>query len=162
MLGLAVASSARVRVVGQLVLKVKYCHPVFEQYSGVKERCEAILRDVLARNGASVEAIGFDDNHVHLLINLALNGLVELVKKLKGETARRLLSEFPNMKREQFWGSGFWNPSYFFDTGGSFGFVKNYVLNQRLTRQERESKARPKASQARITDWSSSVEASGL
>ncbi len=38
MLGLAVASSARVRVVGQLVLKVKYCHPVFEEYAGVKER----------------------------------------------------------------------------------------------------------------------------
>ena len=162
MLGLAVASSARVRVVGQLVLKVKYCHAVFETYMGVKERCEAILRAVLARNGATVEAVGFDGNHVHLLINLALNGLVELVKKLKGETGRLLLSEFPNMKRERFWGSGFWNPSYFFDTGGSFAYVKNYVLNQRLTKQERESKAGPKAFQAKITDWFPASEASGL
>ena len=162
MLGLAVASSARVRVVGQLVLKVKYCHPVFEEYAGVKERCEAILRDVLARNGAAVEAIGFDGNHVHLLINLALNGLVELVKKLKGETGRLLLSEFPNMKRERFWGSGLWNPSYFFDTGGSFSFVKNYVLNQRLTKKEREQKASQQAPQHKLTDWLPAVEASGL
>lgn len=162
MLGLAVASSARVRVVGQLVLKVKYCHSVFEQYAGVKERCEVILRDVLARNGATVDAVGFDGNHVHLLIGLGLNSLVELVKKLKGETGRLLLSEFPSMKKEKFWGSGFWNPSYFFDTGGAFGYVKNYVLNQRLTKQERESKARPPASQAKITDWFPANEATGL
>ena len=161
-MGLAVASSARVRVVGQLVLKVKYCHPVFEDYAGVKERCEAILRDVLARNGAAVEAVGFDDNHVHLLVNLALNGLVELVKKLKGETARKLLSEFPSMKKERFWGSGFWNPSYFFDTGGSFEFVKNYVLNQRLTKRERERKASRQEQQHTLTGWLPVEEATGL
>ena len=140
MSGIVVASSARVRVIGQLVLKVKFCHPVFREVPGVKERCEVILREVFARNGVAVDAMGFDDDHVHSLVNVALNYLVELVKKVKGETARKLLAEFPGMKKAYFWGSGFWNPSYYFDTGRNFEVVKQYVLNQKLTRLEREKK----------------------
>ena len=120
-------------------MKVKYCHAVFETHPQVKNRCEAILRDVLTRNNVAVEAIGFDDNHIHFLLNIALNNLPELVKKLKGETGRKLLEEFPEVKRKYFWGSGFWNPSYYFDTGGPFDHTKNYVLNQKLTKREREA-----------------------
>ena len=152
MLGIVVASSARVRVVGQLVLKVKYCHAVFEDVPGVKERCETILREVLARNGVAVAAMGFDSDHVHSLVNVALNHLEELVKKLKGETARKLLAEFPEMKKKYFWGSGSWNPSYYFDTGGEFERVKNYVLDQALTKKEREQKTSNK-DQRTITDY---------
>ena len=137
-MGLVVTSSARVRVVGQLVMKVKYCHPIFSVYPEVKKRCEEILREVLTRNGVPVEAMGFDSNHVHFLLNAGLNWLPELVKKLKGETGRKLLAEFPEVKREWFWGSGFWNPSWYFDCGGEFGRVKQYVLDQPLTKRERE------------------------
>ncbi len=135
------------------MMKVKYCHSVFSEVNGVKERCEAILREVLARNGVAVEAIGFDANHVHFLVNVALNYLPELVKKLKGETARKLLTEFPLMKKNYFWGSGFWNPSYYFDTGGNFEFVKNYVLDQPLTKKQRELESKYSDAQRTLTDY---------
>ena len=141
MMGLVVASSARVRVVGQLVMKIKYCHPIFGLYPEVKKRCEEILREVLARNSVPVEAVGFDSNHVHFLLNAGLNCLPELVKELKGETGRKLLEEFPEVKRKWFWGSGFWNPSWYFDCGGDFGRVKQYVLDQPLSKREREAQA---------------------
>ena len=154
MMELVVTSSGRVRVVGQLVLKIKYCHAVFETHPEVKKRCEAILKEVLQRNGVAVEAIGFDNNHVHLLLNIAINYIPELVKKLKGETARKLLTEFPEVKRKYFWGSGFWNPSWYFDTGGSFKQVKDYVLNQKLTRNEREAAlAQQSQNQRQLTDY---------
>jgi len=78
-----------------LAIKVKYCHKMFR-----------------------IPELGIDEDHVHFVLDAGLYPLPKIVKKLKGYTAKRLFQEYPWLKRQYFWGSGLWNPSYYFDSLG--------------------------------------------
>lgn len=47
-----------------------------------------------------------------------MKGPEYVAKALKGTTGRKLLKEFPYIKKNFFWGSGFWSPTIFFDSLG--------------------------------------------
>jgi len=76
-----------------------------------------------------------DDNHAHMVIDVALHPIPNIVKKLKGYSAKKLLQEYPWLKKKYFWASGLWNPAYFFDSLGSdVEKVVRYVKKQGLTK----------------------------
>ena len=78
-------------------------------------------------------------DHVHLVLDLGLRSVSQVVKLLKGYTARHLLREHPKLKRQYFWGSGMWNPSYFFDSlGQDIEELSHYVRQQGLPRDQRK------------------------
>jgi len=133
-----------------LGFKVKYCHKIFfSEHPGVRRRCEEIFREVEAEHGFILKELGFDDDHVHLLADLSHEySVCRMVKLLKGRSGRRILKEYPKIKREYFWGSGFWNPSYYFDSVGDANSSKmgRYVRNQKLTRK-------PDPGQKRLSDF---------
>ena len=126
--------------VGRLELrvsfKVKYCHKVFGIES-VKHRCQEIFFAVAKKYGIVIKEIGFDQDHVHLIIQLNPSMSVShAAKLLKGTSGRLLLQEFPYMKSKYFWGSGLWSPTVYFDSIGRDGQepeqISNYVRNQGL------------------------------
>ena len=112
--------------------KTKYCHNVFDIVE-FKERCEELLLLAAAEIGVEITELGFDRNHVHIdicwmRITLSVD---QISKKLKGVTGRKLLKEFPRVKRRFFWGSGLWSPVIYGDSlGREPEQLRGYIRNQ--------------------------------
>ena len=104
-------SSANGEVWAMTTFKVKYCHKIFN-FPRVRKVCCALLEEAMQRYKILYEKIGFDEDHVHILLEIDLYSKPEIARKLKGYTARKLLRAFPWMKKKFFWGSGLWNPAY--------------------------------------------------
>jgi len=123
-------SSSKGRLWAHIVYKVKYCHRIFDFYD-IKTRCEQIFLAVAENNQLEISQIGFGSHHVHMDIDLGIKSVPEVAKLLKGTSGRKLLEEFPWLKKKYFWGSGLWNPGTFFDSvGRDKEQIDKYIANQ--------------------------------
>ena len=104
-------SSANGEIWAMATFKVKYCHKIFN-FSQVRKICEALLEQAMQEHEIEYEKIGFDDNHVHILLELGIKSKPMIAKLLKGYSGRKLLKIFPWLKRKYFWNSGLWSPAY--------------------------------------------------
>ena len=112
--------------------KVKYCHKIFDDKQ-VEKRCAEIFRELDEKDGLKIGEIGFDRDHVHIDVDGGPNyAPKDIAKLLKGTSGRKLLKEFPYLKKKYFWDSGIWNPSYYFDSIGSITkeMMDEYIRNQ--------------------------------
>ena len=128
-------SSSVGRNVLHLSFKTKYCHDIFN-FPGVQRRCEEIFREVCEKRRWVLREIGFDQDHVHITIDAGTKGPEDVAKTLKGTAGKKLLKEFPYIKKTYFWGSGFWSPAIFFDSLGerTITDMDAYARNQGLPR----------------------------
>ena len=111
--------------------KVKYCHKIFRSES-VKSFCESAMRQTAQSNKMEIKEIGFEDDHVHLLVSFGpAMSISKAVGLLKGASAYQLFRQFPWLKWK-LWGGHLWNPAYFFDSVGdnSYDNLEEYVRNQ--------------------------------
>lgn len=124
-------SSSYTRIEIHVSYKVKYCHKVFD-FVEVKERCAEIFYEVAAQQRVIIKEMGFDRNHVHMdTVIRNTHRLCDVDKAFKGTSGRKLLKEFPALKRRYFWGSGFWGRQDFGDSvGRNPDVIRNYVKNQ--------------------------------
>ena len=130
-------SSNITRIELHVSYKVRYCHRVFD-FVEVKERCQEIFFEVAALHQIVIETIGFDGDHVHIDILIRnTHRMCDVDKWFKGTSGRKLLREFPEIKRRYFWGSGFWGDQGYADSvGRDPEVIKNYVRNQGKQRKE--------------------------
>lgn len=95
------------------------------------------LKDVLVeiekRYYIATETVGFDEDHVHILVQAAPryspSRVVQIVKSL---TARELFRAFPEIKKE-LWGGEFWNDGGYIGTvgeGGNAEIIRKYIQKQ--------------------------------
>ena len=61
--------------------------------------------------------MGFDNNHVHFLVDIGMYKREEVAKLLRGYSTKKFFEFFPELKLPQhegglFWDSGLWNPAY--------------------------------------------------
>jgi len=125
-------SSSVFRIEAHLSFKTKYCHNVFDIVE-FKDRCRELLLEAAVEVGAEITEIGFDRNHVHMdiqwmRITLSVD---QIAKKLKGTTGRKLLKEFPGIKKRFFWGSGLWSPVIYGDSlGREPAQIRDYIQRQ--------------------------------
>lgn len=125
-------SSSIFRFEAHVSFKTKYSHRVFDIVE-FKERCRELLLEAAADIGIQVIEIGFDRDHVHLVlawlrITLSLD---QIAKALKGRSGRILLTEFPGIKCKFFWGSGLWGDQIYGDSlGRDLEMLCNYSANQ--------------------------------
>ena len=54
-----------------------------------------------------------------------------MAKKLKGYVAKKLLKKFPWLKKQYFWGSGLWNPSYYMASPKDVAALDRYLRKQK-------------------------------
>ena len=120
---------------GQLTLHmcfvVKYRHKVFAN-ERVSKFCEHVIRQTAQRYSIHIKEIGFDTDHVHLLVSVNPSiSPAKIAHLLKGASAFKLFRAFPWLKTK-LWGGHFWSPAYFFDSVGdnTFERLENYVRNQ--------------------------------
>ena len=124
-------SSSIGRLELHISFKVKYCHKVF-RIEPVANRCKEIFQEVARKNRITITEMGFNQDHVHLVVLLNPNMSVsQMAKLLKGTSGRKLLQEFQFLKRKYFWGSGLWSPVVYFDSiGQDPAYISDYVRSQ--------------------------------
>ena len=114
-----------------LVMPVKYRKALLDgEVSGViRETAQGIEQ----RYGIEVEALGLDQNHVHVLCSAhpkyAPGRIVQIFKSL---TAREVFRQVPRIRKE-LWGGEFWTDGYYAGTVGERGnwaVVEAYVRGQ--------------------------------
>lgn len=138
--GFVRGSSSYVRLEVHTGFVVKYRHKVFNDPQ-FRDRCKEILYEAAAEIGVTIVVTGFEPDHVHLdLFMRAANSLSQVAKALKGTSGRKLLAEFPDIKRRLFWGSGLWSPALFGDSLGSDReAVRSYIRNQGACKKQPNS-----------------------
>ena len=144
-------SSSVGRNVLHLSFKTKYCHNIFN-FPELQKRCEEIFREVCEKHRWILREIGFDQDHVHFTIDAGTDGPKDIAKALKGTSGKKLLNEFPKIKKTYFWGSGFWSPTIYFDSLGerTITDMDAYARNQGLPRN-----LTPKPGQLHLDDFAS-------
>lgn len=113
------------------VFVTKYRAIIFEtnkQQSDMKD----IMIQISKEQDFEVESIEIMPDHVHLMVTFKPKySISEIVKKLKGTSARRWFLEYPETK-EKLWDGHLWTPSYYAGTLGNVSkeIVKEYIENQ--------------------------------
>ena len=93
---------------------VKYRKKIINE--AVETRLKEILTEIARDNGFSISELNTDKDHIHMLIECSpQNYIPDMLKAMKGVSARLLLKSFPEL-RKQLWGGDLWNPSYFVAT----------------------------------------------
>src|SRR3989344_5838048 len=117
------------------MFKIKYCHKIFDDEQ-VRNCCEQLFKDACKKYEIKISELGFDNNHVHMLVDMGLRTRPQIAKLLKGYVAKKLFLNFPWMKKPKqegglFWKSGLWNPSYYLESPKDMKRIINYIRNQK-------------------------------
>ena len=104
----------------------------------ITEQIEKSLFEILTKiakdNKFRILEFNTDKDHVHLLIDCSpQNYIPNMLKALKGVSARLLMKQYGNELRKQLWGGHLWNPSYFIATvsENTEQQVRDYIKRQK-------------------------------
>ena len=114
-----------------LVWCVKYRRSIL--YGEVDTDLKTILLQISQDNDFLITEMESDRDHIHLLIECKPHHYISnIVKALKGVSARALFKKHPNLKT-QLWGGHLWNPSYFVATvsENTEEQIKVYIQHQK-------------------------------
>ena len=114
-----------------LILVTKY------RRNCINEDVFAILQDqtakVLEMNGACLEEINYEPDHVHILLSAPPQAsLAKLINSIKTTTSRRIRKEMPDYIAEYYGKPLFWSRSYMIlSSGGApIEVIKQYIQEQ--------------------------------
>ena len=114
-----------------IVFPVKYRKALLRP--AVEERIKELSKEIEERYEITMEQIGLDQDHIHLLCSFHPKYSVgSVVQKFKSITARELFKTFPELRKE-LWGGEFWSDGYYVGTvseRGNWKAVERYVRNQ--------------------------------
>ncbi|WP_091235100.1 IS200/IS605 family transposase [Anaerobium acetethylicum] len=80
--------------------------------NGIDEQCKVLLSNMSEKYRFKIIAIEVMPDHIHLLLDCRPQFMIsDMVKIFKGNIARRLFLDYPDLKK-QLWGGHLWNPSY--------------------------------------------------
>jgi len=114
-----------------VVWSVKYRHKILSDK--IEKTLVELLRKIAIENGFTIQEINGDLDHIHLLIECTPQHYIpDIIKALKGVSARLLLKQYPELKK-QLWGWHLWNPSYFVATvsKNTEEQIRNYINSQK-------------------------------
>ena len=81
--------------------KIKFTHKIFD-IKEVREYCLKLFEEAFNHYKIECRRIGFDSNHVHMMIDLGNYSRPQAAKMLKGYAAKQLLKKFPLIKKKYF------------------------------------------------------------
>ena len=118
-----------------IVWITKYRKP--ELVGELAKRTRELIRQIC--KGMDVEIISghVSKDHVHLFLSVPPHiSVSELVKKIKGKSSWKIMSEFKTISK-QFWGRHFWGRGYFVASSGN---VTDEVIMEYIKNQDKEIK----------------------
>ena len=93
-----------------------------------------ILNKIARDNNFEILECNGDLDHIHLLINCSPQHYIpDMIKALKGVSARLLMKKYGEYINEMLWGGHLWNPSYFIATvsENTEMQIREYIQNQK-------------------------------
>lgn len=115
-----------------IVWCVKYRHKVIRD--NIETRLKEILYKIAEDNNFSIEEMEADLDHIHILIQCTPQHYIpDMLKALKGVSARLLMKEYGYILKNKLWGGHLWNPSYFIATvsENTEEQIRNYIKSQK-------------------------------
>jgi len=115
-----------------IVWCIKYRHEILD--GKVETRLVEILQRIANDNGFQILEANSDKDHIHLLINCSPQHYIpNMMKAMKGVSARLLMKEFGDDLKEKLWGGHLWNPSYFVATvsENTEEQIREYIQSQK-------------------------------
>lgn len=115
-----------------LVWCTKYRKSVFTNPQLVEEM-KNLLKKIADLNEVTIEQMEVMPDHVHLLISFKPKySPSNVVKALKGASARLFFQNHPEIKNNKLWGGHLWSHSYYMGTLGNMSkeTVEKYIKNQ--------------------------------
>lgn len=98
-----------------IVWCVKYRHKIL--YPKIETKLIEVLNKIAEDNGFTTIEVNTNLDHIHLLIECTPQHYIpNILKALKGVSARLLMLEFGEELRNKLWDGHLWNPSYFVAT----------------------------------------------
>ncbi|WP_135257508.1 IS200/IS605 family transposase [Thermus caldilimi] len=114
-----------------LVFTPKYRRQVF--FGEVRERLMQVLREICAERDWIVLGMEIMPDHVHIFVSAPPKwSPSDVAKILKGVSARRILKEFPKLRRGE-GGGHLWTPSFYVGSAGNISatVIERYIESQR-------------------------------
>lgn len=115
-----------------IVWCVKYRHKILS--NKIESRLKEILDKIANDNGYKIITINGDLDHIHMLIECTPQHYIpDIIKALKGVSARLLMKEYGDELKNKLCGGHLWNPSYFIATvsENTEEQIKNYIKSQK-------------------------------
>ena len=115
-----------------IVWCVKYRHKILN--NKIETRLIEILNKIAKDNGFKIVNINSDLDHIHLLIECTPQHFIpDILKALKGVSARILMREFGVELKNKLCNKHLWNPSYFIATvsENTEDQIKKYIESQK-------------------------------
>lgn len=101
---------------------------------GIDQRVKELLEKIASGYQFKILAMEVMPDHIHLLLDCKPQFYIpDMVRIMKGNTARRLFIEYPELKGS-LWSGHLWNPSYCVVSVSdrSFEQVKKYIEEQKI------------------------------
>ena len=115
-----------------IVWCVKYRHKIITEK--IENRLIEILNKIADDNGFQILECNTDKDHIHLPVHCSPQHYIpDMIKALKGVSARLLMKEFGEELKRKLWGGHLWNPSYFVATvsENTEEQIRKYIQNQK-------------------------------
>lgn len=115
-----------------LIWCTKYRRECFTDEDLVNEM-KKIIFDIAEISDIEIKEIEVMPDHIHLLVSFKPKySITDVVKNIKGYTARIFLSNHSEIRDNQFWGGKLWSASYYVGTVGNMSkeTIQQYIQNQ--------------------------------
>jgi putative transposase len=122
-----------------IVFCTKYRHKVIS--GAFEEWLKDMFQSIAKTNGFKIITMEVMPDHIHFLIDCTPQHFIpNIIKALKGNSARFAFKEFPELKKK-LWGGHLWNPSYFVCSISDVTeqVIVNYINSQKEGRQNENS-----------------------
>ena len=116
-----------------IVWCVKYRRKVLVEE--IEESLFEILNKIADDNGFKILECNGDKDHVHLLIDCSPQHYIpNMIKALKGVSARLLMKQYKDKLKSKLWGKHLWSPSYFIATvsENTGSQIRQYIQDQKI------------------------------
>lgn len=111
---------------------VKYRHKILT--TKLVTRLIELLKQIANDNNFTILEVNSDLDHIHLLIDCTPQHYIpNMIKALKGVSARLLMKEYGDELKKKLWGGHLWNPSYFVATvsENTEEQIRQYIKSQK-------------------------------
>ena len=116
-----------------IVWCVKYRRKVLN--ADIEESLKEILFKIADDNKFVIQEYNTDLDHIHILVQCSPQHYIpDMMKALKGVSARLLMKKYGDCLKQKLWGGHLWNPSYFIATvsENTESQIVNYIKSQKI------------------------------
>ena len=116
-----------------IVFCPKYRHQVL--LGAIEVELKQVIGETCKTYGWTLHRLEVMPGHVHIFVQLDhTTAPVEVVKTVKSISAVKLFTQFPDLKKRKFWGSGMWSDGAYYATVGGVSeeAVRRYIEEQKL------------------------------